>query len=429
MFVVFSVKGTFIVEETKDAFAGGKEFDANGGSVKTETPKYERRPSGPSPLVRQNTNFALRIYCAHVEKHPDENFVYSPMSVTLGLSLLYAGSAGDTATEMQKVMELTGEPTSRELHKMVASLGASCSGKGCTLSLANSLFLDTDQAVQDSYLSLLQQVYDTKPENMDFGEDVRARRAEINQWVENATAGKIKDLLPEGSVTVDTNMVLANALHFKAEWAKVFNKASTRSHRFYSGGSGNSTVDMMRLETELYHGHLREWGLQVLELPYSGDEFSMFIILPVEQDGLPSVESKLCGLDKVTGESLLTVLDGRMSNKTMEVNLPKFTVEGSLTLHQLLPSMGMVSLFSADRADLSGISGMRDLYVDSAFHKAFIEVNEEGTEAAAATANTVALRSLPPQFLVDRPFMFYVRDNRNKSVVMMGRLWDPKKAT
>ncbi|CAD7703819.1 unnamed protein product [Ostreobium quekettii] len=388
-------------------------------------PKFVPRTSGPSPLARANADFAFRMYCRHLDSHASSNFAISPASVTQSLAQLYAGAAGATAEQMRNVMKLKGEPTDLDMHRELAGLAAPGDGEGYNFSLASRVYLNEGFEPLEGYSSLIGDVYGAEAEVLDFGASPEASRRAINEWVEGRTGGRIADLVPEGSLGPDTRMVLANALYFRASWATQFDPAETQKAQFRAGGDGNSTVDMMKLESMFAHAAVTERDLQVLELPYSGGRFSMFVVLPDAADGLPAVEASFCD-GNGNGGSVVFGLNERLTPRVVVVNLPRFSVEGSVELHDLLPEIGMRDAFNASAADLSGIDGRGELYVTAAQHKAFVEVNEEGTEAAAGTAMQVAMRSLPPTFEADRPFMFYIMDNANKALVMLGRMWDPE---
>lgn len=396
--------------------------DSEDGSSSAFVP----RASGASKLVRQNTNFALRLYCQHLDAHPANNFVLSPMSITQGLAQIYAGAGGETASQMRFVMQLTGDPTDVDFHEEVAALGEEGSGIGYNFSLANRLYIDEGFSPLDAYNDLLEDVYGAEAEVLDLSGSPATSTAEINTWVEDATGGKIADALPAGSLGPGSAMVLANALYFKADWAEQFNKGLTGKRLFHAGGGGNVTVDMMSLEAEFAHASVVDRRLQVLELPYRGGRFSMLVVLPDEMDGLADVEAAFC--DRDAGDVGATFFDfaERMSERMVKVKLPRFTSEGSLALHDLLPEVGMRHLFSREDANLSGITGEEGLFLSSANHRAFMKVNEEGTEAAASTSTVAEEKMLAPNFVADRPFMYYVRDNENKALVMLGRMWDPE---
>ena len=256
---------------------------------------------------------------------------------------------------------------------------------------------------------------------VDFAQAEAASRT-INQWVESQTNGKIKDLIPPGSLNALTRLVLTNAVYFKGDWVQPFQKRNTQEEDFTVSAQEKVKVPLMHQQTKM--GYVGEKTFQVLELPYAGRELSMVVLLPKKADGLPQLE-KAITVDKLS--SLMSKLNVR------EVNayLPKFKLETSFGLNPTLEAMGMKRAFSRE-ADFSGISSAEALYISAVLHKAYVDVNEEGTEAAAATGvlmkGHAARRPQPvPVFRADHPFLFLIRDTREGSVLFMGRLTNPSK--
>jgi len=254
------------------------------------------------------------------------------------------------------------------------------------------------------------------PENVDFTLD--ETRLNINKWVQDFTQQKIKDLIPKGTFNDLTRLTMVNAVYFKGDWLHKFNAAFTRPEPFYLGSKENSVdANMMRIKTEFHSGYLDNLDARVLELPYVGGKLSMFIILPNKIEGMADLEAALT-------EDTFQTMDRAMRSSEIEVGLPKFKVEADVKIKAVLTEMGISDLFD-NTADLSGISGTDELYVSDAFHKAFIEVNEEGSEAAAVAAAVIQLRCLPPPtepFICDHPFIYLIRDNSSKLILFVGRL-------
>ena len=258
---------------------------------------------------------------------------------------------------------------------------------------------------------------------MDFAGQPAESRETINTWVEERTVGKIKDLIPEGSLSMDTALVLINAIYFKGTWEKQFKKEYTRKVPFFIKENEETEVDMMCGEClEFPNGYSRELKCLIVELPYVSNELSMVVLLPREKEGLSQLEEKL------NSTNLQSMFDNLRERK-IEVFLPKFKMEQSLRLSETLSGLGMKDFFQRGVADLSGMDGTRNLYVSKVVHKACIDVNEEGTEAAAATAALIAVEMSTMcanlQFYADHPFMFLIMEKKSSSVLFLGRYAKP----
>lgn len=371
------------------------------------------------------TKFALQMYCAQSEFDSQSNIIFSPLSITTGLSLVYLGARGETADEMKAAMGLQGNPEDEQLHRAIASMSANTESLPSFKSASN-VFLGSDKAIESTYLTTVENIYNTKPELLDFSVDPEQSRREINQWVEDRTEKRIKDLLPEESLDADTTLVLVTALYFAGQWQHKFDPTLTEPGIFLTKTGAQVTVDFMRREHEFNYGELPEINSQVIELPYA-DRYSMIIVLPTINDGLYGVDETLCGsaLTVDLTASILSSISERVNKKTMvEVMLPKFTIEGEMSLMSVLQKLQITSLFS-EEADLSGIDATGRLFVSGAHHKAFIEIDEEGTTAAAATGISVVLRSPPVPFIVDHPFFFLIKDRTNDAILFIGRIMNP----
>lgn len=253
-----------------------------------------------------------------------------------------------------------------------------------------------------------------------FSGDPNGERIKINKWVEDVTRQKIKDLIGEGAITALTRVVLVNAIYFKGNWANQFKPENTSKGKFKLIKGQEKECDMMHLTKKFRFGFNEDLKFSVVELPYSGDSLGMVILLPQKADGLPELEKSL------TPKVLSAAME---QTRSVEVNLqlPKFKMESSFTLNDALSSLGMQDLFIEGKADLSGVNGDTDLSVSKVLHKAFVEVNEEGTEAAAATAVVMRKRcaAIREDFIADHPFLFLIRDAKSGMVLFMGRLMAP----
>jgi len=342
------------------------------------------------------------------------NLFLSPYSISTALAMTYGGARGDTELEMQNTLYLGGQGAT---HPALSHLRGTLNGiqeKGhVQLSVANSLWPQKDYAFLADYLAMTKEFYGSEIKAVDYKADVESARLKINGWVEDQTNDRIKDLIPEGMLDRMTRLVLANAIYFKGNWAVQFKPDTTRPAPFTLAVGKNTEVPTMSLTDDFRFAHAAEF--QALELPYEGLNLSMLVLLPNEVDGLPNLEKSL------TLEMLSELQFNEM--ETM-VQLPKFKLESSFSLGDTLAAMGMPLAFS-QQADFSGMTGTRDLYIGAIVHKAFIEVNEEGTEAAAATAIGIRLTSMPPQFIANHPFLFLIRENTTGAILFIGRVMDP----
>jgi len=346
-----------------------------------------------------------------------ENVFVSPFSIATVLSMVHVGAKRNTAAQLKKVMHVTDI----EDEKVSAVLGNLCQSlkgdENYTLESANQMYVANNYPLADYFQMSMKNHFGAVPENVDFTLD--ETRLNINKWVQDFTQQKIKDLIPEGVLGDLTRLTLVNAVYFKGNWLHKFNAAITRPEPFYLGSKENSVdANMMRIKTKFHSGYLDNLDARVLELPYVGGKLSMFIILPNKIEGMADLEAALT-------EDTFQTMDRAMRSSKIEVGLPKFKVEADVKIKAVLTEMGITDLFDIDTADLSGISGINELYVSDAFHKAFVEVNEEGSEAAAATAAMIELRCLPPRtepFICDHPFIYLIRDNSSKLILFVGRL-------
>ena len=305
------------------------------------------------------------------------------------------------------------------MKKLLSSLNSS-SDNNTKLLTANKLFIEKSLEILKSYRAGIQEFYDSEITSVDYKQRTEEVREEINKWVEQKTNYKIKGLIPPGMLSSDTRLVLVNAIYFKGLWLQPFLKEETFPGTFCVAANQKVQVQMMRQEAHFKFFESEELGCQILEMPYIGGKMSMVIFLPVETDGLVSLEGKIA-YDNF--EKSLSTLDSSRPEE-MEVFLPKFKLTQQFSLNDVLSKMGASEMFIAGKADFSGISA-DSLYVSQVVHKAFIEVNEEGTEAAAATGIGVNALSLKPMFNVDHPFLFFIRHSDTGAILFMGRLLKP----
>lgn len=354
------------------------------------------------------------------------NLVISPASVHLALTMTYAGARGETATQMGAVLRVGS--SSDELHAAYGSAVRSWNATTpATLRVANRIFTDRSVPVEASFVSLTGQRYGAPLERLDFVSAPDPSRLAINRWAEEHTEERIANLLPDGSISPLTRMVLANAIYFKGTWTTQFDPSDTLPERFQTGDSPEPYVPSMKLHARFAWANHPD-GVRVLELPYAGGDLSMVFLLPSERSGpgaLEAVEAQL-------SQESLSRWRGAVSEVDVEVQIPRFRLAPpTVRLSDTLEAMGMPLAFDS-QADFTGIATLPGgLYISEVFHKAFIEVNEEGTEAAAATAVVMVTRSArprpePPRFIADHPFLFVLMDRRTGAVLFLGRVSDPR---
>jgi serpin B len=294
---------------------------------------------------------------------------------------------------------------------------------GIRLNLANRLWGQTSYEFLPTFLQVTRDKYGAELARLNFAQTEEARKT-INTWVEEQTEDKITDLIPVGAISSDTKLVLTNAVYFHGIWAEPFKKDRTKDEDFHLTAADKIKVPMMHHSDEFRYGDIDD--LQVLELPYGDSSLSMVVFLPKEVDGLADLESKL------TFQNMKKWTASVKHEEEVKVYLPKFKTTSQFEMSSTLRAMGMETAFDANTADFSGMTGGKDLFVSAVIHKAFVDVNEEGTEAAAATGVVMAPTAAPiqepkepPVFRADHPFVFMIRDNRNGATLFVGRIANP----
>ena len=374
-------------------------------------------------VVAQSANkFALDLHeiLRNESSLVDENLFYSPASLLIALAMTCFGARGKTAEELESVLHLIPDSSSGpNMKKFLSNLNSS-SDNNTKLLTANKLFIEKSLEILKSYRAGIHEFYDSEITSVDYKQRTEEVREEINKWVEQKTNDKIKGLIPPGMLSSDTRLVLVNAIYFKGLWLQPFMKEETFPGTFFVATNQKVQVQIMRQEAHFKFFESKELGCQILEMPYIGGKMSMVIFLPVETDGLGSLEGKIT-YDNF--EKSLSTLDSSRPEE-MEVFLPKFKLTQQFSLNDVLSKMGASEMFIAGKADFRGITA-DSLYVSQVVHKAFIEVNEEGTEAAAATGIGLNALSLTPMFNADHPFLFFIRHNDTGAILFMGRLLKP----
>ncbi|XP_049738411.1 leukocyte elastase inhibitor [Elephas maximus indicus] len=377
------------------------------------------------PLSAANTRFAIDLFRALNEDNPAGNIFFSPFSISTALAMVFLGARGSTAAQLSKTFHFDAV---EEVHSRFQSLNAEVNKCGASyiLKLANRLYGEKTYSFLPEFLESTQKMYGADLASVDFQHASEEARKEINQWVKGQTEGKIPELLAPGVVDSMTKLVLVNAIYFKGNWKEKFVKEATTDAPFRLNKKDTKMAKMMYQKKKFPYGYIQELKCRVLELPYKDEDLSMVILLPddIEDDstGLKKIEEQLTleKLSEWTKPENLPVIE-------VSVSLPKFKLEESYNLNSYLARLGVQDLFSSSKADLSGMSGARDLFISKIVHKSFVEVNEEGTEAAAATAAIANFTMLMPEetFIADHPFLFFIRHNFSKTILFSGRFSSP----
>lgn len=367
-----------------------------------------------------NSKFGLNLY-NRIKKEISGNIIMSPFSVSSVMAMVTGGANGETQAQLLKGMQFPAEVD--KLKTGYSALLPTLHTDGnITLETANSAFIQAGLKLTESYQKELANLFATEFKSADFGGAAAAAAKMINGWVEEKTRQKIKDLIKEDMLSPEVKMVLVNAIYFKGDWARQFDKKSTQEEDFFV--AEGKTVKAKLMFKEEKFNTTEHLGANIVELPYKGDRISMYVVCPKEKFGLAKLEDDISG----NIEEFLHKLERKgMEERKVQLWLPSFKLECSIQMTDHLKQLGMPIPFSTG-ADFSGMTGSRDLFLSQVFQKAFIEVNEEGSEAAAATAGIMMLRSMPlpsPEIRLDHPFLFFLRDRLTGMVLFQGRVTDP----
>ncbi|XP_045904507.1 leukocyte elastase inhibitor-like [Micropterus dolomieu] len=384
--------------------------------------------ASPTPLSKANTSFSLALLQKLGDDDKTANVFYSPFSISSALAMVLLGARGNTAKQMSE--SLKTKDLQDDVHVSFAQLLSELNKADApyALSVANRLYGEQSYQFIEDFLGKTKKHYKAELEPLDFKTSSESARVHINSWVEKQTQGKIKDVLAQGAVDNMTRLVLVNAMYFKGSWNKPFEKIDTRDAQFRLNKNDTKPVKMMYQDTNFPLTSISEANCQILEMPYKGKELSMLIFLPNE------LEDSTTGLEKL--EKTLTYENfvewtrpDMMNDIEVQVGLPRFKMEEKYDMKNVLISMGMVDAFDVASSDFSGMSPANDLVLSKVVHKAFVEVNEEGTEAAAATGVSIqlqCLRLVSARFIADHPFLFFIRHNPSMSILFAGRYCSPE---
>jgi serine protease inhibitor len=380
-------------------------------------PKVQENSASLQAAVQANTGFALDLY--QKLRATEGNLFFSPYSISTALAMTYAGARGDTQTQMARALHFL--PDQDQLHPAFAQLAArleqAARQKQIQLMVANALWPAKGFPLLKEFLALAKKYYGVRITPVDFSAEETARHT-INGWVEEKTENRIKDLIAPDVLEAATRLVLVNAIYFKGAWASPFDPALTGPAPFFTAAGASIQVPMMNRKKLFRYAESQD--LQILELPYAGNSLSMLVFLPRENEGLARLE------DSLVNEKLDEWIRD-LAETEVQVSLPGFELTFPFRLDDTLKSMGMIDAFS-DKADFSAMDASRTLFIGAVLHKAFVAVNEQGTEAAAASAvvmqlKTVAFPSIV--FRADHPFIFLIREKETGSLLFIGRVVNP----
>jgi len=381
-------------------------------------------PESAAALARGTNQLGFDLY-GKLKKQAG-NLALSPFSISTALAMTWGGAKGETAKQMQATLHLEGaqEEAVRGVGQLARAIESP--GGGLTVRAANRLFGDGSYEFQKPFLALTRDAFGAPLEPLEFKKGADGARARINGWVEDQTQKRIRNLIPPNGVDRDTRLVLVNAIYFLGDWNDPFEKNATSPAPFHVSKTEKHDVPTMRKAEQFRF--VAQDGMKAVELPYKNGSMSMLLVLPDAVDGLDALEASL-------DAKKLDAIVGALRTQLVAVALPKFEVNPaeSLSLGAALVELGMPLAFDRDKADFTGIANPAipadRLFIDRVFHKAFVKVDEKGTEAAAATAVVMPRAGGPPpkpvEFTADHPFLFFIRDHRTGLVLFMGRVRDP----
>ena len=400
--------------------------DGTETATPTPTQSVSHTGSAVESVVDANNMFAFDIYKQlSDENSEDDNLFLSPFSISSALALTYEGAKGETADQIQSVFYFPDSIETLRNGYQEVNAGINAGDPEYDLEVANALWAEETYPFLEDYINTAETYYSANTTNLDFINQPEESRVTINDWVAGKTNDKIEDLIPEGMINSMTRFVITNAIYFKGTWVLQFDKNMTTEADFTTPSGETVTVDMMkRTDDDAVYGYAETDGLQVLEMPYeneSGKKLSMIVLLPKEND-LKEAE------DALSADNLEEITDS-IKSRQVKVYFPKFKLETEYLLSDTLIDMGMPMAFTGS-ADFSGIDGTKYLYISDVVHKAFVEVNEEGTEAAAATGVVYASGMSPekepiPVFRADHPFIFMIQDDETGNILFIGRISNP----
>lgn len=368
-------------------------------------------------VTAATNDFAFRLL-PHLPSSPQKNVFFSPYSIATALAMAYAGAGSTSLRELHDALGYTA--VSLDNAKVLAAHAQHTrqllAPSNSTLKIANAAAVDGQLKILPAYVQALEKSFGAELLKVDFAGAGQAAVRAINSWVNQKTQQKISTLFKE-PLSRDTRLVLLDAIYFKGTWRTKFDPSDTAKAPFYTDGTHSTNVDTMQGKVRALYAYSRDLSASLLDLPYNGLDYSMSIVLPRDRSGIEAVKRKL-SLEE------FRKLTSNLREATVEVHLPRFKLEEEYKLKEVLPKVGIRKVFDKSEADLSGINGGRDLFVYEVVHKAVVEVNEEGSEAAAVTGVVVNTRTTggPLQFRVDHPFLFFIRNTRTGDLLFVGQV-------
>jgi len=398
----------------------------SGGVVHSDKPRTTSPQASQTDLKRLtegNSDFAFELY--QKLRVADGNLFFSPYSISQALAMTYAGARGETETQMADTLRFmlpqdSLHNTFNNLDIELSQRGDGAEGKdekGFRLNIVNAIWGQSGYDFLAEFLDTLAENYGAGLRTLDFAKETEESRITINDWVSDQTEGRIKDLIPQGAIDALTRLVLTNAIYFNAAWQFPFEEDATSDGAFHLLDGKKITVPMMG-QTESF-GYAEGGNYQAVELPYDGQELSMVILLPTS--------GQFADFESSMNYEMAARIISDIKSQQVSLTMPKFEFESEFSLSKTLAAMGMPVAFSMN-ADFSGMTGNRDLYIDDVLHKAFVSVDEAGTEAAAATAvmmRLTAMPGIPVVVTIDRPFIFLIRDIETGAILFIGRVSNP----
>jgi serpin B len=385
-------------------------------------------PDNTRAVADANNRFAFDLYSrlAKERENTDSNIFFSPFSLSSALAITYEGARGKTADEIRSVCYFPENNTALRGGFSAINAGINSGDPHYSLRTANALWAEKTNPFLTEYITTSERSYGAKTTNLDFIGHPEDSRITINTWVEDKTEDRIKDLIPGGVIGPTTRLVITNAIYFKGDWVKQFDKNKTAVAEFRTAPGKTVKVPMMqRTDEDAIYLYAENNDLQILSMPYehsTGKKLSMVVLLP-NADNLTPAEAYLSA-------DTLSALQQSAESRRVKVYFPKYTLKTKYSLPKLLGAMGMPTAFTGN-ANFSGMDGTKNLLISDVIHQAFVDVNEEGTEAAAATAVVMRLAAAPanpdpvPVFRADHPFIFLIQDDETGSILFMGRVVNP----
>ena len=375
---------------------------------------------GVAEIVKANNQFAIDLY-SEINKDSNENLFFSPWSISTAMAMTYEGAKGQTADEIQSVFYFPEDNIRRPNFAQMLNTVNKAGGK-YELNTANAIWLQEDYPFLEEYKNIIRRYYLGEIKNLDFVDNPSGSSSEINNWVSKHTNNKINKIVSPEMFNELTRAVLTNALYFKGKWEYQFDREDTKPEDFTLDSREKIMVPMMRLtDDDLDFNYIEVDRVQILEMKYQGDKISMLVLLP---------RNNISHLESILTEEKLQEWRNQLKPETVYIYMPKYTFETSYSLSDYLKSMGMNLPFIWPGADFSGMDGTEMLYIDKVLHKAYLDVYEEGTEAAAATAVMVGMGEAMPhyvEFRADHPFIFIIQERETGNILFLGKVMNPSK--